>query len=144
MQKSQVVLHARDDNTCRALRLLLAEWCELRAIGDLKSLDLYCKEHGEPVALIFENARPSPLNAGQGESKDVMTEFLTGVRVRHPTIRRVLIPDPDDLGTTINGLHARTIDSLLHRPFTLASVLTALRLEKMQAPPLRAGEFATG
>ena len=144
MQKSRVLLHSRDSNTCRELRLLLAEWCELHTINELKAIDHHCKEHGEPAALIFENAKPSLLNAGHGDTKDVMTEFLVAVRVLRPAIRRVVIADPDDLGATINGLHARTIDSLLIRPFTLASVLTALRLDKTQAPTARAGEFATG
>ena len=146
MQKSRILLHSRDSNTCRELRLLLAEWCEVHAVNEAKSFDLYCKEHGAPAALIFENAKPSPLNAGLGGRKDVMTEFLSGVGARHPAIRRVLIADPDDLGASINGLHARTIDSLMHRPFTIAGVLAALRLEQIQAPTTtaRAAEFVTG
>jgi hypothetical protein len=144
MQKARVVLHTRDSDTYRDLRLLLAEWCELQSIDDLKSLDHYCNEHGDPVAAIFENGKPAALHVGQGGGKDEVTDFLAGVRARHPAIRRVLIADPNDLHATINGLHARTIDSLLHKPLEIAGVLAALRLEKTQLPTARPGAFAAG
>jgi hypothetical protein len=112
-------------------------------MGDSRSLDHYCREHGTPVAVIFENAMSSPLDVRHDGEKDAMSEFLAGVRARYPTVRRVVIADLENLSATINGLHARSIDSLLHRPFTLGSVLTALRLEKAHAGPTNAAECAT-
>jgi hypothetical protein len=57
-------------------------------------------------------------------------------------MRRVVIADPDDLAATIHCLHTRTIDSLVHRPFAPANLLTALRLERTLPTSAPAGEYA--
>jgi DNA-binding NtrC family response regulator len=129
----------------RDLRGLMAPWCDLQTIHDLRSIEAVCTENprqrSTPLALIVEPrvSIPAALMDAIGSANEVI-DFLGAVREHYPKMRRVVIADEDDLSLTIKGLHTGLIDSLLHKPFDTAGVLTALRAQKQQ--PGQAGESA--
>jgi len=130
--KPKIIFRIQDAQVSRQLRAVLAEWCDLHPVHDLKSVDRFCKEHQEPAAIIVELAKAPPASSGRPDATKETQEFLNSVRTRYPAMRRVVIADSDDLSATIHCLHTRTLDSLVHRPFTASHMLAALRSEKAQ------------
>jgi len=140
--KSKIIFRIQDTLVTRELRAVLNEWCELHPVQDIKSVDRFCKENRETAAIVVELAKPSPLGSSQPGATEETQAFLNDVRTRYPAMRRVVIADSDDLSATIHCLHTRTIDSLVHRPFTPAHLLAALRLERAQNATAPSGEYA--
>jgi hypothetical protein len=132
-QKPKVVLRTSDAKTARDLRQIVAQWCELHRVKDLKSIENVCKD---PSALIVDATTLLPNGStGARGAEDEAIQFLIAARKKFPATRRVMIADPDDLSATIHGLHTGAVDCLLHRPFDIASVLIALRLQKPHSAP---------
>jgi hypothetical protein len=126
-QKPSVVLRIIDVQTARELRLLMSAWCDLHPIADLRSIELVCRE---PLALIVDSKRALPGIESAEKECPLLIQFLDAARQKYPSMRRVVIADPEDLSIAVHGLHDGTIDTLLHKPFDSADVLTALRLHK--------------
>jgi len=124
-KKPKVMLRSLDPQTLRDLRQLLGTSCELQQVQDLKSMQSVCQNGEIPLALIVE---PKSTAATNPNAKEDLIKMLIAARHCYPSLRRVVIVDPDDLSSAIEGLHTGAIDHLLYRPFDNAGVCSALRL----------------